>query len=371
MSNFLRIFRSKKGEKENISLVNEERKSICRNSTAYGSTRKDRRSSLAVAFEDFVKPTAPYHTVTQPKQGGVNFGKRKYYESKITSEYPTLKDENYEDELLDSEDSFVSEEDRRSHYRNEVVRDLKEEVDYLKYRLRRESEKKLIYKEKLACEQRNVQKILNQRQRLEYDLNVYKTLLSNLRKERKMNQSKIAKLEAQLKSNGSRNNMSQHSFANNTFATTTSTSNELSSVDEVVMDLNGGAGEMLCSASELALPIQNTFHSIADSVDEVKNFRKDDTNSSFELARAEAETGIGKIDLDSTLLNDTAVEHLSNDNDCGVKSKLPLKNSEKPKPGEKCRTSNRTQPASCLRRSLSDTDMKKESKSVAFKMTNL
>lgn len=66
----------------------------------------------------------------------------------------------------------------------------------MKYRLRREAEKKLSYKEKLICEQRNVQKILSQRQRMEYDINIYKNLVANLRNERKAQQTKIAKLEA-------------------------------------------------------------------------------------------------------------------------------------------------------------------------------
>lgn len=150
--------------------------------------------------------------------------------------------------------------------------------------------------------------------------------------------------------------MSHRSFGNATYTTPTSTSNELSSIEETVIDIDGGAGEMLCSASELTLPIQNAFDNIADSADEVKNFRKDDTNASFELARAEAETGIEKIDLDSTLLNETEVEPLTNSNGFTLKSKV---------------SESRPSRQRSLHRSLSDSEIKKERRAVVFKMTNL
>ena len=74
------------------------------------------------------------------------------------------------------------------------LQDLKDEVMSLRFHLHRVMARKQHYKEKWLNEKRNVDKLLEQRGRLEYKISIYKDRLATSKGERKVPLVKNAKL---------------------------------------------------------------------------------------------------------------------------------------------------------------------------------
>lgn len=384
MSNFLKIFRSKKNDKENDSPVEEETKTFHRLSS-HGSTRRDRRSSRFMSADDtFLKPTAPYHTVTQPKQtkgsrscvgrvdyehfkiepplrerNGCKYNKRSYGTSEFArNRSSSINLNTYDPELGDSDDSFDSMRRSRILKNEDTIEALESKVDALMYRLRKEEDKKNSYKQKLISE-----RIVRQHVEAKFvgDIQRLTRLVETLKNEQKAYRNKIAKLEMQLKeAHVEGSTREPHFMSSSLFCSPPSTSNEQSSLN--------GAGEMLCTASGSTLPIHPTvaFQSFNNNdLDEVKNFRMNEAHeihSTLEIARGDNVSSTISLNenkgaaLDSTLLEDdtsTTATVESAATTAGV---------------EKRRKTSKTY----LRRSLSDTDVRmNRTRRNAPKMTNL
>ncbi|VDM48956.1 unnamed protein product [Toxocara canis] len=323
MSNFLRMFRSKKVDKENQPPVEEDSNTF-RRVPSHGNIRRDKRSSRFVSVDDtFLKPTAPYHTVTQPKQtkgsrscvgrdeydrfriepplrerNGSRYGKRTYGASEFGRDTSSSMNLNtYDPELGDSDDSFDSVRRSRTLKNEDAIQTLEMKVETLLYRLRKEEDKKNSYKQKLMSE-----RIVRQHVEAKFveDIQRLTRLVETLKNEQKTYRNKIGMLETQLKeTHAERGAREPHHFTGSSlFNSPPSTSNEQSSLN--------GAGEMLCTASGSTLPIHSAVASFQpfnnnDDVDEVKNFRINEVyivremHSTLEIARC------SKIDSSSSM----------------------------------------------------------------------
>ncbi|VDK58953.1 unnamed protein product [Anisakis simplex] len=325
MSNFLKMFRSKKGgDKENDAPTEEE--SSGHRLSSRGSVRRDaKRYSSRFTDDTFLKPSAPYHTVTQPKQtkgsrscvgvgrdeydhfrfeqpfrerNGSRYNNKRLYSNasefgRETNLSSSININTYDPELGDSDDSYDSIRRSRTLKSDDTIKALEAKLESFAYRLRKEEDKKNAYKQKLMSE-----RIIRQHVEAKFveDIQRLTKLIDTLKNENKSYRNKINSLESVLDSahlisqlkeskHMSRDLKLRNESAMNThhFTTTNtpsslfnsppSTSNEQSSLN--------GAGEILCTASGSTLPIHsivNPFNS-TDDIDEVKNFRISEVRS--------------------------------------------------------------------------------------------
>uniref|UniRef100_A0A8R1U2H3 Uncharacterized protein n=1 Tax=Onchocerca volvulus TaxID=6282 RepID=A0A8R1U2H3_ONCVO len=309
MSNFLKMFRSKKTtEKENFNTVHDEEKIKHRNKETYGSgsSRRDKRISRIRSIDDsLLKPTAAYHTVTQPRQykasrscvgrdeydeydkfrhsidfhnrSSMRCGKRSHVENdRFHDRLSMFTKNNYDSEILDSDDSYDSQNGSGTN-NNDTVQVLETKLDALLYRLRREEERKNSYKQKLMSE-----RIVRQHVESKFveDIQRLTQMVEMLKNEQKSYRNRISVLEKQLKQAGPK--LMTDSFKGpSLFCSPPSTSNGQSSVLTMT--------ELACSAtSGSTVPLPSTLHCNTineGSVDEVRNFRINEVTSSVEAER--------------------------------------------------------------------------------------
>ncbi|KAL3995667.1 hypothetical protein ACH3XW_26790 [Acanthocheilonema viteae] len=309
MSNFLKMFRSKKTtEKDNFNSGYDEEKTKHRSKETYGngSSRCDKRISRIRSIDDsLLKPTAAYHTVTQPRQyktsrscvgrdeydkydrfrhsidfhnrSSVRCAKRLHAENdRLHDRVSVFTKNNYDSEILESDDSYDSQNGSGIN-NDDTVQALETKLDALLYRLRREEERKNSYKQKLMSE-----RIVRQHVESKFveDIQRLTQLVEMLKNEQKSYRNRISVLEKQLKQ--SRPKLMTDSFKGpSLFCSPPSTSNGQSSVLAMT--------ELACSAtSGSTVPLPSTLHCSTineGSVDEVRNFRINEVTSSVEAER--------------------------------------------------------------------------------------
>ncbi|VDN05238.1 unnamed protein product [Thelazia callipaeda] len=311
MSNFLKIFRSKKpSEKENLKADNAEEKVIHRSKDNYGgasSSKRDKRISRIRSIDDsFMKATAAYHTVTQPRQykvsrscvgrdeydkcdkfrhsvdlhnrNSMKYGKRSYLEKDRYNERMLLMGRNnYDSEVFDSDDSYDSQNEVGRNSDN-AVHALEMKLDGLFYRLRREEERKNAYKQKLMSE-----RIVRQHVESKFveDIQRLTQLVETLKNEQKSYRNRIMILENQIKQSGLKL-VADSLKGSSLFCSPPSTSNAQ------VLAIN----DLACSAtSGSTVPLASTLHCNAineESIDEVRNFRINEV-SYYEIVTSSVE----------------------------------------------------------------------------------
>uniref|UniRef100_A0A915PFC0 Uncharacterized protein n=1 Tax=Setaria digitata TaxID=48799 RepID=A0A915PFC0_9BILA len=289
MSNFLKMFRSKKTtERENFNTGGDEEKTKHRNGDNHnnGSSRRDKRISRIRSIDDsLLKPTAAYHTVTQPRQykasrscvGRDECGKRLHGENdRFHDRLSVFTKNNYDSEILDSDDSYDSQNGSGTN-NDDAVQALESKLDALLYRLRREEERKNSYKRKLMSE-----RIVRQHVESKFveDIQRLTQLVEVLKNEQKTYRNRISLLEKQMKQTGPK--IVADSFKGSSlFCSPPSTSNGQSSILAMT--------ELACSAtSGSTVPLPSTLHCSTinqGSVDEVRNFRINEVTSSVEAER--------------------------------------------------------------------------------------
>ncbi|VDO22726.1 Uncharacterized protein BM_BM11082 [Brugia malayi] len=307
MSNFLKMFRSKKTtEKDNFNTGHDDEKAKHRSKESYGSgsSRRDKRISRIRSIDDsLLRPTAAYHTVTQSRQyktsrscvgrdeydkydrfrhsidfhnrGSMRCGKRSHVENDRLHDRVSMFTK-YDSEILDSDDSYDSQNGSGTN-NDDTVQALETKLDALLYRLRREEERKNSYKQKLMSE-----RIVRQHVESKFveDIQRLTQLVEMLKNEQKSYRNRISALEKQLKHTGPK--LMTDSFKGpSLFCSPPSTSNGPSSV----LAMN----ELACSAtSGSTVPLPSTLHCSTineGSVDEVRNFRINEVTSSVEAER--------------------------------------------------------------------------------------
>lgn len=309
MSNFFKMFRSKKNvEKENIISTEEDEGRVKhRNKETYtGGSRREKRVSRMRSIDDsFLKPTAPYHTVTQPRQykasrscvgrdeydkydkfrhsidfhnrGNTKYGRRSQIENDRYRDRDLMFSRNICDPgLLDSDDSLDSV-GRFGENNEDAVQALETKLDTLLYRLRREEERKNAYKQKLLSE-----RIVRQHVESKFveDIQRLTQLVETLKNEQKSYRNRINDLEKQLKQTGPK--LMADSFKGSSlFCSPPSTSNGQPPMLAMT--------DLACSAtSGSTVPLPSTLRCSTlneGSVDEVKNFRTNEVTSSVETER--------------------------------------------------------------------------------------
>ncbi|VDK84806.1 unnamed protein product [Litomosoides sigmodontis] len=308
MSNFLKMFRSKKATgKDNFNMGCDEEKTKHRSKESYGngSSRRDKRISRMRSIDDsLLKPTAAYHTVTQPRQyktsrscvgrdeydkydrfrhsidfhsrNSARCAKRSHAENdRLHDRVSMFTKSNYDSEVLDSDDSYDSQNGSGTN-NDDTVQALETKLDALLYRLRREEERKNSYKQKLMSE-----RIVRQHVESKFveDIQRLTQLVEMLKNEQKSYRNRISALEKQLKQNGAK--LMSDSFKRPSLFCSPSTSNGQSSVLAMT--------ELACSAtSGSTVPLPSTLHCSTineGSIDEVRNFRINEVTSSVEAER--------------------------------------------------------------------------------------
>ncbi|EJW77866.1 hypothetical protein WUBG_11226 [Wuchereria bancrofti] len=307
MSNFLKMFRSKKTtEKDNFNTGHDDEKAKHRSKESYGSgsSRRDKRISRIRSIDDsLLRPTAAYHTVTQSRQyktsrscvgrdeydkydrfrhsidfhnrGSIRCGKRSHVENDRIHDRVSMFTK-YDSEILDSDDSYDSQNGSGTN-NDDTVQALETKLDALLYRLRREEERKNSYKQKLMSE-----RIVRQHVESKFveDIQRLTQLVEMLKNEQKSYRNRISALEKQLKYTGPK--LVTDSFKGpSLFCSPPSTSNGQSAVPAI--------NELACSAtSGSTVPLPSTLHCSTineGSIDEVRNFRINEVTSSVEAER--------------------------------------------------------------------------------------
>ncbi|MFH4978992.1 hypothetical protein AB6A40_005701 [Gnathostoma spinigerum] len=306
---FLKMFRSKKGSGKENEDPTAEIKNIWRRSAQEkgASMRREKPSARFSVDDNFLKPTAPYHTVTQPKQhkgtrscvgrdeydryrpehdrelkerNSSKYGRRLYNIEECHGDVTAMRIRTYDAELIDSDDSFDCESRRTQSVKDDQIQVLESRLESAIRRIRKEEEKKNAYKQKLMSE-----RLIRQHIEAKFidDIQRLSKLVETLKNEQKMYRNKLSSLQAQLKETSILPAIGPSHFTTGSlFCSPPSTSNEQSSIM--------GAGETLCNGSNSTVPIENTFHcnSPIDGLDEVKNFRIKEDHSPIEAARKKA-----------------------------------------------------------------------------------